>query len=212
MFCGTRETFMPTKSNKPRSFFFDGGTHFFQGFLQFADKYEIDSSWNCYSFEANPITYQLSQSRKPSGFNIDHRLQALLDKETLVEVHCAKEHGGDFTSQGSNVLEQVPGSDGPMGMRFDYDAERRLVQSIRFSDLLVNTVKPEDFVLVKLDIEGAEFAVLDDLIETGAISLINDLYVEFHERFFADAGFYAAKKLQYMQICTDAGINLQEWG
>lgn len=37
-----------------------------------------------------------------------------------------------------------------------------------------------DYVVVKMDIEGAEFPVLEHLIKTGNISIINKLFVEFH--------------------------------
>jgi len=38
----------------------------------------------------------------------------------------------------------------------------------------------EDTVIVKMDIEGAEYVILDKLIETKLISRINHLFVEFH--------------------------------
>ena len=34
-----------------------------------------------------------------------------------------------------------------------------------------------------MDIEGAEFPVLRHLLEDGTITLVDHLYVEFHERF-----------------------------
>ncbi len=49
---------------------------------------------------------------------------------------------------------------------------------------VVNWIKeiidPDDYVVVKMDIEGAEYDVIPKLIRTGAISLIDELYVELH--------------------------------
>lgn len=192
--------------------FFDGGTHFFQGFHQFVQSHNIDSKWKCWCFEANPTTFEESKAAKPEGFNINHQLAALSDKDGLVEVNCVRENNGHFTSQGSNILAEKPSSDGPYGMRFVYEKDRKLVTSVRFSSLLKDTVKRSDFVLVKLDIEGAEFAVMDDLIATNAIMLIDELYVEFHERFFPDINHYATKKEEYKAICSELGVKLTEWG
>lgn len=50
------------------------------------------------------------------------------------------------------------------------------VDCIRFSDF----IKDYDDVLVRMDIEGEEYNVLDDLIETGEIKRIKYIEIEFH--------------------------------
>lgn len=40
----------------------------------------------------------------------------------------------------------------------------------------------EDYVILKLDIEGGEYKLLQHLIQEGATELLDDLFVEFHER------------------------------
>ena len=40
------------------------------------------------------------------------------------------------------------------------------------------------FVVVKMDIEGAEYAVLEELVHDGTIALISELMVEFHTQQF----------------------------
>lgn len=42
------------------------------------------------------------------------------------------------------------------------------------------TFSPEDYLILKLDIEGAEYEVLHHLVETQAVQRLNELYVEFH--------------------------------
>lgn len=42
----------------------------------------------------------------------------------------------------------------------------------------------DNYVILKLDIEGSEYEVLNHLIETGNIKYINELYIEFHDSFF----------------------------
>lgn len=54
------------------------------------------------------------------------------------------------------------------------------VQCIRLSDFIQNNFSINDNIILKLDIEGAEYKVLDDLINTNIISYINVLYGEWH--------------------------------
>jgi len=54
------------------------------------------------------------------------------------------------------------------------------VECIDFHEWLINHVKPEDYVILKMDIEGAEFEIVDHIINKGSIKLINEFYGEFH--------------------------------
>lgn len=58
-----------------------------------------------------------------------------------------------------------------------------LVRCINLADYL-DTIHPDTYIVLKLDIEGAEYEVLENLINSGRINRINELYVEFHDMFF----------------------------
>ena len=47
---------------------------------------------------------------------------------------------------------------------------------------LAKHVQRRDFVVLKMDIEGAEFAVLPALLASGSACLIDELYLECHVR------------------------------
>lgn len=49
-----------------------------------------------------------------------------------------------------------------------------------FSAYLKKNFTRRDYLVVKMDIEGAEYAVLEKLIEDRTIRLIKELYVEYH--------------------------------
>lgn len=197
-----------------KKYYFDCGTHMFQGFSEFSNKYNIDSSWDCYCFEPNVLTYKESEETYKllsENFNIQHLNQAVSNKNEQIKIKCSKvrtyEHGtefGTFTDQSSNILENP--QDWWNGEYEEYD-----VDAIDFSKFLKNKVKEEDFVLIKLDIEGSEFAVLDKMIKDKTINLVNDLYVEFHERNFEDQEFYFNKKQEYIELFKTKNINFFEW-
>jgi len=86
-----------------------------------------------------------------------------------------------------------------------------------FTDYLLRTVKPSDFVVVKMDIEGFEFKVLDSLLAAGAHRLIDEMMIEFHfavswNRGFAQPGGQAtvAYPGRIMQL-ADAEQRIKQW-
>ncbi|MBN8560158.1 MAG: FkbM family methyltransferase [Leptolyngbya sp. UWPOB_LEPTO1] len=65
------------------------------------------------------------------------------------------------------------------GRQLDY-ANPRHVESMDFSQWILNNFDLSDHIVVKMDIEGAEYPVLEKMIEDGSIYYINKLYVEWH--------------------------------
>merc|ERR1719195_1292054 len=53
-------------------------------------------------------------------------------------------------------------------------------QAIDFDRWIQETVKDTDFVVVKMDIEGAEHALLSKMMSSGTIELVDELFVECH--------------------------------
>ncbi|XP_047330290.1 uncharacterized protein LOC124933892 [Impatiens glandulifera] len=54
------------------------------------------------------------------------------------------------------------------------------IQGFDFADWLKNTVSDRDFVVMKMDVEGTEFNLIPRLFETGAICLIDEIFLECH--------------------------------
>lgn len=54
------------------------------------------------------------------------------------------------------------------------------VPAMNFSDFLARNFRPEDTVIVRCDIEGAEYEVLKSLIVTGTARLVDYIDVEWH--------------------------------
>jgi hypothetical protein len=57
------------------------------------------------------------------------------------------------------------------------------VVAVDFASWLASVAVPSDYVFLKLDIGGAEFAVLEQLMKTGAIHLIDEISIAFHSRY-----------------------------
>ncbi len=54
------------------------------------------------------------------------------------------------------------------------------VPALNFSDFLARNFRPEDTVIIRCDIEGAEYEVLKSLIVTGTARLVDYIDVEWH--------------------------------
>ena len=59
------------------------------------------------------------------------------------------------------------------------------VQAIDLSTFIQDNFSKNDYIILKLDVEGAEYDILERLFETGIIEYINELYCEFHTRWLS---------------------------
>ncbi len=78
---------------------------------------------------------------------------------------------------GSTLLEEHTGNLSKVD--YSYPIE---VTAIDFSEWLALNFSSSDYVIIKMDIEGAEYDVLEKIISDGNQSIINELIVEFHQR------------------------------
>ncbi|KAI9203154.1 uncharacterized protein BJ171DRAFT_624927 [Polychytrium aggregatum] len=76
-------------------------------------------------------------------------------------------------------------------IRSDPAVPVRKVQAIDFARWLELTARPDDYVVVNLDLEGAEFVILPHLWESRAFRLIDSLLVHWHDN---HNGFSPAEK------------------
>ena len=64
--------------------------------------------------------------------------------------------------------------------RGEFDGEVEKIQGFDFANWLKKTVSKYDFVVMKMDVEGTEFDLIPRLIKTGAICLIDEIFLECH--------------------------------
>ena len=181
--------------------FLDCGTHLCQGLLEFYDKKIIDSSYKIYTFEANPTTYgHAFQSAKSIPLDITLYNVAVWIENGFVLFSQEMQDDNNPIGQGSSMV----------GIGFEHKnlLPPQPILSIDLSKFI--EMLPEDSnIICKMDIEGAEFNVLRHLINEGTITNINEIYVEFHERFMSDES--VESKLDLIKIIKDLGVQIYEW-
>ncbi|XP_057435309.1 uncharacterized protein LOC130728008 [Lotus japonicus] len=62
----------------------------------------------------------------------------------------------------------------------EFDGEMEKIRGFDFAKWLKNTVSKNDFVVMKMDVEGTEFDLIPRLFETGAICLVDEVFLECH--------------------------------
>lgn len=190
-------------------YFIDCGTYFFQGLKEFEKKYCLDNTWTVYSFEANPHVFKSSFNRRPTArYELIHENKAVWCETGKLKIHC---EGANYAGCSSTVLSTPPPIDKLWKSVHNW-ATTEEVECVRLSDLLKSISKNSKKTVVKLDIEGAEFAVLKDLIATDTLKCVDDLFVEFHERFFMEKEEdYHAIKLNLIETISKTCKNFEVW-
>ena len=91
-------------------------------------------------------------------------------------------------------------------------------KAIDMADFLQRRVAASDFVVMKMDIEGAEYAVLPHLLATGAIDLVDELFVEVHTEVNTccrpprDKGRHFADALRLVRTLRAHRVYAHMWG
>lgn len=150
-------------SHKRRYIFIDGGAHIGETVNSFfKSKLYLKYPWEIFSFEPNPNLAYLIPI-KPRMTVLD---KAIWISDGEIDFYLSK-HG-----RGSSLIkEKKSGGLSKILVR---------VESVDFGQWIKNRFSKDDFILVKLDIEGAEYKVLDKMLADGSIEYVDELYIEFH--------------------------------
>jgi FkbM family methyltransferase len=189
--------------------FLDCGTHLCEGLKDFIGKKIVTEDFEIHTFEANPAC-NIIERIKQIPYNVTPHQKAVWIEDGTVffnqENHRKSRSGSPHDGQ-SDVDGWGSSIDNIGFIHPGYETKVE-VESISLSNFL-QQYNDDDYIVCKMDIEGSEFAVLRDLLEKGSIKKINELYVEFHERFMPKENEQTKNEL--VNQITSLGINLHQW-
>ena len=134
-----------------------------------------------HAFEPGPRAFRILRRRFANVPSVICHNEGVLDRECELSFHVPRAHGAwddvDTTVSGSLMGEA-------------------LSSSVPTDDVVVRCISLAEFIfglaskvrLLKLDVEGAEIAVLNDLIDKGAIHRIEHVIAETHEAQMPELG------------------------
>lgn len=186
--------------------FIDCGTNFFHGLNKFNQIYAFDNSWKIDCFEANPYTFQEASKDVPNILNINFVNEAVWTHDGFIDVNINETLPLD---NGTNILKNPPDRD----IVYNRDFKWKVKISVPCVDLArVIRESNAEFISIKMDVEGAEFEILDHLIKEDCLKRVDHLFVEFHERFFIDElQIYHSRKLELIKKINEQVKVFREW-
>jgi FkbM family methyltransferase len=175
-------------------YFIDCGAHCGESILTAKQRFGNDII--TISFEPVPgLAKQLQEIHKNDPtINIQNSAVWINDK--IKKFHLSEEY-----TDGSSLLNSLN------NLKDDHFLN---VSCFDLSTWIKNTFSKNDYIILKLDIEGAEYEVLNKIIDDGNMGLINEFWGEWHDMKITDPHTQklANKIYQYLK---DNNIEFKEW-
>ncbi len=145
-----------------KKIFIDGGAYKGTSVEQFRNKFKDHQEYEIHCFEANK---QLAEHFD----NLDVKLHQFVmsDSDGRVKFYNSGDQGSSIFKDKSEYY--------PTGFLDDTE-----LPSVSVDRWIKENTSPEDYIVLKLNIEGAEYKVLQSMIEGGSIHRIDRLYVDWH--------------------------------
>jgi len=194
------------KKKKAGCYFIDAGANigdslqeFFHGSSKYVPALPKGMSpcqCTCHLFEANSIHNESLQKTKDKypTCNINLHLEtAVWTEDTELTFYTDNNPAKHFWGATLDQDRRKP------------EAEGHKVKAVNFANFLKENVEEGSWVFVKLDIEGSEYEVLQDLLDRGVAPLITFLSVEFHKSPKRN------RKEKLIQSYSKHGIQIEIW-
>jgi len=192
-----------------KNIFLDCGTHLCEGLIEFYNSGIINDTFEIHTFEANPAC-NIEERIKQLPLNITPYNKAVWIEDGFVffnQEHHQKYKTGSPTDGYSDIDGWASSIDG-IGFNYPGYEEKIKIPSINFSKF-VSELPEDSNIICKMDIEGSEFFVLRHMIENNTITRVNEIYIEFHERFMPLESSETRQKL--INDIINLGVKVHQW-
>lgn len=189
----------------------DCGSHYGKGLRKQMEINKIDQTWKVYSWEANPYTYQhFLGSDRFVHLDLTAFHAAVSNENGTIKFNVQsssdKKGGTAKSGTGSSVMSLDEWH--CKGGEFVEEVE---VPRIDLSEWIIKNLNQDDFVILKMDIEGAEYDVLEKIVSTDAIKYIDRIYIEWHSHMFSDPIKYKEREDKLMTAFKSYNIPVENW-
>lgn len=176
-----------------RKVFIDGGARIGETIDIFLNLRSDLKGCDVYFFECNDSHFDVLNNIKETNkdYNFIIRTEAIWVEDGESDFFISTDRWGDA---GCTL-------DSSKREKLDLENPKK-VKTINFSNF-INQFSDDDYIIVKLDIEGAEYKVVNDLLNTGAITKINELLIEWHDHFFDESSTPLKNQLSKLDIIVN---------
>lgn len=186
-----------------RNVFLDMGGNMGQGLRSFIKKYSIDENWIVETFEPELACNLESHISDIPYVKVNNK---------AIWTHTGKVTFSRYESnlEGSSVeclMSEGYCSD-PTSVGYRKHDDLVQVDCIDISDL-INQYNDDDFIVIKMDIEGSEYNVLRKAIQDGTIKKVNDIWIEWHHNHVKGESMLTTNNLK--EEIRNLGVNINDW-
>lgn len=178
-----------------RKVFIDLGTYDGDSIEQFYNWYKLvddPNKYDVYGFEPNPEMFKLAQKKVGGKKNVKLQRQAAWIADEVREFAV--------DDIGSTLMDS----------KINWESSPKTkVKCFDFSKWLKSNFTDEDFIVLKMDIEGAEFPLLKKMIANSTDRLISQFLIEFHPNKVRD--YTTTNKNDLIQRLAHRGGDIIEW-
>lgn len=190
----------------------DCGSHFGKGLRRQIDLHNINESWKIYSWEANPYTYEkFVANERFKHLNVTAYNAAVSGSDGRIKfnIQSSTDRQGNLSKSGTGSSVITLDEWRPVGTKpFIEEVE---VEKINLSRWISENLNTNDFVILKMDIEGAEYETLEQMIWDDNLKYINKMYIEWHSHMFTDPKKYKDREDKILQIFAEHNIIVENW-
>jgi FkbM family methyltransferase len=175
-------------------YFIDCGAHCGESIL--AAKQRFGNDVITISFEPIPgLAKQLQEIHKDNP-TVNIQNSAVWINDEVKKFHLSEEY-----TDGSSLLNSLN------NLRDDHFLS---IPCFDLSSWIKDTFSKDDYLILKLDIEGAEYEVLNKMIEDNTMGMINEFWGEWHDMKISDPKTLDISKKVYKHLETN-NIDFKEW-
>lgn len=195
-----------------RNIFLDLGTHYGQGLREFIQRFGMNDQWIIHTFEANPITYEIFVNDYLSLTPwVLHHNEAISHYDGTITLNIESPPNEGDTGQGTSVIslkEWDPWGLNTIKKQFNVQKD---VPCIDFSSFIKNNFDESDNIIVKMDIEGSEYKVLEKMLQDDTLKFVKHISVEWHSHFFLNKDEMQTKENELIQQLRKYNLTLENW-
>jgi FkbM family methyltransferase len=198
-----------------RKIFIDCGTHLGQGIHAISKIKKFDHTWEIFTWEANPHTYKKYKETRiwPPHMKITSFNQAvgLHNGKISLTVNKTKSKGTDILEsigQATTTLSLDKFKVGAYTGTMDEIVDVECIDLVQWIEQKCNA---KDLVIMKLDIEGLEYDLLEGILSSSIAMIIKEIFVEWHGHALINTESYNEREKQIKKLGRDLGINFIDW-
>jgi len=161
---------------KMKKVFLDCGANDGCSVRKFKNKISNWKEYEIFSFEANEIFYK---DIEQTGATLIKKAVWIADEEVDFFVVSVDKYGRQGSRTGASTLNKEKSQ---WNLQTHKEVQTKKVQALDLSVWILQNFSKKDEIILKMDIEGSEYDVLEKMVDDGSMSFINELWIEFHPK------------------------------